>query len=121
MKIIPDFNIPKDFLRSIVKKKTVSLWTPRDIKVDKSTSSYNNNLKFVLYFTINFIFFIPKKVKKKPKKQTTKMTKQNARTDSLRCVAHNAKEEKDTHAVDILFVHLENKNMFSLSDNRLQF
>lgn len=49
------------------------------------------------------------------------MTKQNARTDSLRCVAHNAKEEKDTHAVDILFVHYENKNMFSLSDNRLQF
>lgn len=37
------------------------------------------------------------------------MTKQNARTDSLRYVAHNAKEEKDTHAVDILFVHLENK------------
>lgn len=62
----------------------------------------------------------PKKVKKK-QKQTTKMTKQNARTDSLRYVAHNAKEEKDTHAVDILFVNLENKNMFSLASHRLQF
>lgn len=77
--MIPDFNIPKDFLRSIV-KKTVSLWTLRNIKVDKSTSSYNNNFKFVLYFTIYFIFYIPKKVKKTKKQQQQQTNKQNDKT-----------------------------------------